>query len=351
MPPLVIDLMQGWRAGLLRGDEAMQREMAQRWLQVERALQAQVDALALELQGGGRVTLGQLGRSRRYRALMGQVDDELGKYARFAEERIVSRQQALLTTAIEHSRAAVSAVATEAELAVQFNRLPVAAVQNMVGLTGAGTPVGDVLADAATVGPDGLRQALVDGIALGRNPVETARRALRQGLAQSFTRMATIARTETLRVYRETTLESYRQSRVVVGYRRLAAKDERTCLGCLMADGQFYALDEPFDEHPAGRCAALPVLSTGTPIDFETGQAWFKRQDAEVQRRMLGPSRYELWRRGEVGLGDLVTRRWDDTWGGALVPTTVGRLATLGRRVGVVDARNMLGVSEAARRV
>ena len=326
MPPLVIDLMQGWRAGLLRGDEAMQREMAQRWLQVERALQAQVDALALELQGGGRVTLGQLGRSRRYRALMGQVDDELGKYVHFAEERIMSRQQALLTTAIEHSRAAVSAVATEAELAVQFNRLPAAAVQNMVGLTGAGTPVGDVLADAAAVGPDGLRQALVDGIALGRNPVETARRALRQGLAQSFTRMATIARTETLRVYRETTLESYRQSRVVVGYRRLAAKDERTCLGCLMADGQFYALDEPFDEHPAGRCAVLPVLNKGTPIDFETGHAWFKRQDAEVQRRMLGPSRYELWRRGEVGLGDLVTRRWDDTWGGALVPTPVRSL-------------------------
>jgi SPP1 gp7 family putative phage head morphogenesis protein len=351
MPPLVIDLMVGWRAELLRGDEALQGEMARRWLGVEQALQAQVDALALELQGSGRVTLGQLARSRRYRSLMEQVDDELGKYARFVEGRVVDRQGALLRAGIGHSQAAIAAVATEAQMTVQFNRLPSAAVEYMVGLTGAGTPVGAVLADAAAVGPDGLRQALVDGIALGRNPLETARRALRQGLGRSFTRMATIARTETLRVYRQTTLEGYRQSNVVVGYRRLCAKDERTCLGCLMADGRFYERDVAFEEHPAGRCAAVPVLERGSPIDFETGQEWFVRQPESVQREMLGPGRWALYERGEVTLNDLVTRRWDETWGGSLSPTPVGRLAALGRRAGAMDARNMLGVSAEARRV
>jgi SPP1 gp7 family putative phage head morphogenesis protein len=332
MPPLVIDLMQNWRADLLRGDEAMQQEMARRWLGLEQALQAQVDALALELQGGGRVTLGQLGRSRRYQQLMRQVDDELARYGRFAEDRIAARQRALLSAAITHSQAAVAAVATDAEILLQFNRLPVAAVENMIGLTGAGTPVGDILADASQVGPEALRQVLVDGIALGRNPLETARRALREGLARSFTRMATIARTETLRVYRETTQESYRRSHVVAGYRRLAAKDERTCLGCLMADGQFHTLDEPFDAHPNDRCTLVPVLNRGAPVDYETGPEWFVRQPESVQRRMLGTGRWELFQRGDLSLGDLVTRRRDDTWGGALVPTSVGRLAALGRR-------------------
>lgn len=327
MPPLVIDLMQGWRADLLRGDEAMQRAMAQRWLGVEQALSAQLDALTLELQrDGGRVTMGQLQRNRRYRALMGQADDELRKYRRFVEGRIVDRQQALLNAAISHSQAAVSAVATEAELLVQFNRLPVSAVENMVGLTGDGNPVRDILADASRDGPEGLTQELVDGIALGRNPVETARRALRLGLAISFTRMATIARTETLRVYRQTTLESYQRSNVVVGYRRLAARDRRTCIGCLFADGRFYRLDQPFDEHPAGRCAMVPVLRSVPPVQFETGQEWFKRQPESTQRAMLGPSRLDLWQRGEVSLDDLVTRRWDDTWGGALVPAPVRSL-------------------------
>lgn len=327
MPPLVIDLMQGWRADLLRGDEAMQREMAQRWLGVERALSTQLDALTLELQrDGGRVTMGKLQRNRRYRELMGQVDDELRKYSRFAERRIVDRQQALLNAAISHSQAAVSAVATEAEMLVQFNRLPVSAVENMVGLTGAGTPVRDILADASRDGPEGLTQELVDGIALGRNPVETARRALRLGLATSFTRMATIARTETLRVYRQTTLESYQRSNVVVAYRRLSARDRRTCIGCLFADGRIYRLDQPFDEHPAGRCAMVPVLRSVPPVQFETGQQWFTRQPESTQRAMLGPSRMDLWQRGEVSLDDLVTRRWDDTWGGALVPAPVRSL-------------------------
>lgn len=268
MPPVVIDMMQSWRADLLRGDAAMQQEMAQQWLGVEQALQAQVDALALELQGGGRVTMGHLQRSRRYQQLMGQVDDELGKYARFVEGRVENRQQALLNAAISHSQAAINAVATEAEILAQFNRLPVSAVENMVGLTGAGTPVRDILADASRVGPEALRQRLVDGIALGWNPLRTARDALRNGLAQSFTRMATIARTETLRVYRQTTLESYRQSNVVVGYRRLAAKDERTCLGCLMADGRQYTLDQPFDAHP--NCVIEGTIVSSSPITGST---------------------------------------------------------------------------------
>jgi SPP1 gp7 family putative phage head morphogenesis protein len=318
--------MQTWRADLLRGDDAMQQAMAQRWLAVEQALQAQIDALALELQGSGRTTLGQLQRSRRYQQLMRQVDDELARYARFTAERIAARQTALLTAAISHSQAAINAVGADAELLLQFNRLPIAAVENMVGLTGAGTPVGDILADASRIGPDALRQTLIDGIALGRNPLETARRALRQGLAQSFTRMATIARTETLRVYRHTTLESYRQSNLVAAYRRLAAKDTRTCLGCLMADGRQYTLDQPFDEHVNGRCAAIPVLRNTPPVQFETGQQWFARQPENVQRTMLGPTRYDLWQRAEVGLDDLVTRQWDDTWGGALVPATVRSL-------------------------
>ena len=329
MPPLVVDLMQRWRAELLRGDAAMQQEMAQRWLGVEQALRVQVEALALEIQNeseGGRPNAEQMMRSRRYQQLMLQIDDELRKYSRFAEGRIVDRQQVLLNAAIEHSQAAINAVAAEMEILVQFNRLPVAAVENMVGLTGAGTPVSDVLADAAAVGPDGLRQALIDGIALGRNPVETARYALRHGLAQSFTRMATIARTETLRVYRETTLEGYRQSRVVVGYRRLAAKNERTCIGCLMADGTFHELTDRFDAHPNCRCAAIPVLNRGAPVDYETGRAWFARQSENVQRQMLGPGRYELWQRGEIGPDDLVTRHWDSTWGGALVPTPLREL-------------------------
>ena len=351
MPPLVVDMLDRWRADLMRSETTTMQEMARRWLGVEQSLQAQIDALALELSGGGPVSMGKLARSRRYQDLMRQVNVELGKYSNYVEERIVDRQRAMLMMGIAHGQQALETVATEAQINAQFNRLPVSAVENLVGLTSSGNPVRDVLADASRVGPDALAQELVNGIALGRNPLETARRALRLGLGQSFTRMATITRTETLRAYRQTTLQSYQASGVVVGYRRLAARDRRTCIACLFADGRFYNLDEPFEAHPCDRCTMIPVLNKGTPTDYETGQEWFARQPESVQREMLGPGRWDLWQRGDVTLGDMVARHEDDTWGGSLVPATVSHLSTIGGRGVPVDARNMLGVSAEARRI
>ena len=301
---------------------------ARAWLQVEQAIQAQVDALALELaQSPGTATMGQLVRSRRYQALMQQVRDELRKYEDYIEPRIRSGQSDMITLALQHSQQAVNAVATEAQIVVPFNRLPVSAVNNMVGLAGDGSPLRAVLADASRVGPDALAQELVNGIALGRNPIQVARRAIRMGLGQSFTRMQTISRTEQLRVYRQTTLQSYQSSRVVQGYRRLSARDDRVCIACLFADGRLYATADGFDEHPNGRCALVPVLVNVPPVQFETGQQWFRSQPEAVQRRMMGAGRYDLWQRGDASLDDMVSRSWSDDWGGSLHPTRVRDLA------------------------
>ena len=49
MPSAVIDAIDAYRAGLLRNEQAQMAEAARRWLQVEQAIQAQVDALAYEL--------------------------------------------------------------------------------------------------------------------------------------------------------------------------------------------------------------------------------------------------------------------------------------------------------------
>ena len=89
-----------------------------------------------------------------------------------------------------------------------FNRLPVAAVENMAGLAGDGSPLRAVLNDAARVGPDAMAQELVNGIALGRNPIAGRPCVpIRLGLGQSFTRMQTIARTVPRRVYRPDDLD------------------------------------------------------------------------------------------------------------------------------------------------
>jgi len=166
-------------------------------------------------------------------------------------------------------------------------------------------------------------QQLVNGVALGLNPREVARRAIRLGLGQSFTRMQAISRSEMLRVYRTTSLASYEASRVIGSYRRLSARDERVCAGCLFADGREYQINEGFDSHVNCRCTLLPQLINGPAIQYQTGSEWFVLQSENTQRTILGKGRYEAWQSGRASLDDMVTRRWDDTWGGALVPTLV----------------------------
>ena len=324
MPPLVVDVINAHRAGLLARESAQMAEQARRWLGVEQALQAQIEALALELaQNPATATMGQLARSRRYQALMEQTRDELRKYSDYMDSSVTAGQRNMISTAIQHSATTVNAVATEAQITVPFNRLSVSAVENMAGLAGDGSPLRAVLNDAARAGPDAMAQELVNGIALGRNPIAVARRAIRIGLGQSFTRMQTIARTEQLRTYRQTTLQSYGASNIISGYTRISARDSRVCAGCLMADGRFYPVDYGFDQHPNCRCSLIPRLRNVQPVQYQDGQSWFRQQPESTQRAILGRGRFEAWRDGRASLDDMVTRIDNPTWGGSLHPTRV----------------------------
>lgn len=229
MPSAVVDTINRYRALLLDAEQAQTAEAARRWLQIEQALQAQVDALAYELANTTTPTFGQLSRSARYRALRQQLNAELAKYVNETEDVITRGQRDMITRAISHSATAINTVATEAQIIVPFNQLPTEAVANMIGLAGDGSPLRAVLNEATRGAGDALGQQLVNGIALGKNPVTVARMAMRLGLGQSFTRLQNIARTEQLRVYRETTLRSYQASGSVIAYRRLSARDNRTC--------------------------------------------------------------------------------------------------------------------------
>jgi hypothetical protein len=321
--PTVVTVVQQHRAALLAREAATMQAAAARWIGVENALNAQVDALALELANTGTPTWGQLVRSRRYAALRQQINAELSKYAGYMDDTITRGQRNMAVMALEHSARAIDAVATEAGIVVPFDRISVAAVEDMIGLAGDGTPLRAILDDAARGAGDALGQQLVNGIALGKNPITVARQAMRLGLGASFTRMQAIARTEQLRAYRSSSLAQYEASRVVVAYKRLSARDRRTCPACLFADGQQYSIEYGFDEHVQGRCTMIPVLANVPPVRFEDGQSWFRSQDEATQRAILGRGRFDLWRRGEASLSDMVSRDWSDTWGGSLRVTRV----------------------------
>lgn len=322
--PEVVRVMREHRAALLRQEQAQMREMAQRWLQVEQRLAQDINDVLAEIrrrQAAGEVFGADQGpyvRLRHYRQLLSQVQGQIGGYSRWVEQALTEREADLVRLAVEQSQLAIEAVQAGAGIRAGFSRLLPSAVENMVANVSGGAPLRELLNQAWPDAATRMTQALVNGTALGWNPRKTAR-SMREGLQQgALQRCLTIARTEQLRVYRQASLETYRASGVVRGYKRLAAKQVRTCISCLVADGRFYALDEEFDEHPNGRCTLVPVVMGVDEPTWESGLAWLERQPEAAQKQVMGLARWDLWKNGRVSLGEMVERHEHPVWGGSL---------------------------------
>ena len=328
--PLVILLLRQFKADLLAREAVQMALMARRWIVVEDALDAAILRVAERIEElteeGGTVSPSRILQLDRYRSLLAQAEREVMRYVSFADGDITAEQTRLGELAIEQSVQTINATYASANAVPGlFDVLPVDAIENMIGFAGDGSPLRALLEEAWPTSAQAMTEALIRATALGINPRETARR-MREGLEQGLNRILTIARTEQLRVYREAGRQAYQESGVVTGYRRLATHDDRVCPACLFAEGQVYELDEPLDEHPNGRCAQVPIVKNLPPITWQTGPTWFNDQDAETQRSILGPGRYEAWQAGQFALDALISRSSDPTWGGSLTPTPLSDL-------------------------
>lgn len=321
----VIIAMRSFKRDLLRQEQTQMRAMANTWLSVERRLSGDMAALAERMSSvardGGTITEGMLYQDARYRYLLSQLTDELGNYTRYAERTITERQAQLARLGIDH---AVSAIETQG-VRVGFARLPVEAVERMVGLAGDGSPLRSLLTATWPDAAQGLTQQLINGTALGWNPRKTAR-AMAQGSTRSLERMMLISRTEGMRVYRTTNVESYRASGVVRGYRRLAARDSRTCLACLVRDGEFIELDDEMAEHPSGRCTCVPIVIGVPEPTWQLGRDWLVEQPAKTQIEVMGQGRYNAWQRGMFGLDEAAQIVPNAIWGDSLAVTALREL-------------------------
>lgn len=261
--PLVVDVMQGHKQALLQKEAAQMASMARKWGDVESAVQDKVEVFVNRVKQDG-LTPGQLASRQfqldRYASLLAQVQKEHAKYVDFADGSIQAGQKQFAAAGIKAAGDAIRAVGADYGVKMAFDILPIDAVEFMVGLAGDGSPLRDLLTNAFASGAQGMLDQLIRATALGRNPQATARQMVRDGLSQSLSRMMNIARTEQLRVHRESSRQQYTNSGVVESYRRLATKDRRVCAACLMADGETYELTESLKEHASGRCVVKETL-------------------------------------------------------------------------------------------
>lgn len=327
--PLIIRAMLQFKADLLAGEAAQIEAMGARWLAIEATLQDSFEVLAqhLETAADGPLTHAKLLRMERYRRLLDQVQAQLDGYADFAVVQVSRGQLAHLRLGLQHAVESIrDYFQTYGKVAGAFDLLPVSAIEAIVGFASDGSPLRSLFAAAWPESVEGLTQALIDGVALGRNPIETARQ-MRAKFGTGFHRAINIARTEQLRAYRASNIGQYQHSKLVDGYMRLSARDNRVCAACLMADdGTVYPLTTPFEEHPQGRCSPVPVVKGLPIVRWQSGQSWFLAQDPATQRSILGPQRYDAWLNQEFELADVVKRVENETWGASLVPTPLHEL-------------------------
>lgn len=323
--PYVITLIRQFRERLINGETQQLATMAAEWVTIEYRLQAYVESLVADIQvrvaAGEAIPIDRLVKLERYLRLNTQVQLELGAFMDNQAAIIANMQQQLAQAGLADANTVLSLLdsMTAGNVIGAWDILPVEAVANMVGLAGDGSPLRVLLDEAIATGSQQALAGLVEATALGYNPRRTARMFF-EGLAGGLNRAMVIARTEQLRVYRDAARQQYQQSGVVVGYKRISARDTRVCPACLLADdGTVYPLDQPFDEHPQGRCAIVPVVER-IPVNWQTGKDWLQQQPEATQQYILGKGRYNAWQEGLITLDDIPTRKFDETWGGAIVP-------------------------------
>lgn len=165
-----------------------------------------------------------------------------------------------------------------------------------------------------------MDQAMSDGILRGKNNraiVAEVQRSLQDKLTPY--QASRIVRTETMRTYRGVLNDQLKEfpEGVIIGYRRMAGLDKRTCGTCVAMHNHISPVPHD-DYHVMCRCVEVPVFSEDlveAPAGgYETGAQWLLKQPVEEQKRILGPGRYQEWKDG-TALVDMVEYKSNPYWG------------------------------------
>jgi hypothetical protein len=213
----------------------------------------ELDSLILKLASQENLSENQLYKLALYKQFKGQAEEQIREYAQFADSVVSEGQKYAGKAGIE---SAEKMIGLEVK---HFQKLPKDVINNFIGKTFYdGAKINDTL--FATSYPDYMdkvKQQLLNGVALGRNPKVVAKLISKESNAplwQSYR----LARTESLSIFRTTAEMAYETSGVCKGWERLEADD--ACDFCQSENGKVYEFGQEAEWHPNCRGAKIPVL-------------------------------------------------------------------------------------------
>jgi SPP1 gp7 family putative phage head morphogenesis protein len=312
----IISAAYQFRADVLRGDRDMLRQLSSAYSLIDKSLNRQLRELQRDIERAQRegktVNRDWLRRSFRYQQLIRQVKGEIAGFSFNARQFIEAKQRQAFDLGQSHATGLIEAALPE----ITFARLPTEAIQELVGVLANGSPLNKVLDRLGPAAARDIREALITGLGSGHS-VQKIAREIRQAIDVPRWKALQIARTETMRAYRQSSLATYAANDDVLdGWYWLSAKSTRTCVACWDLHGTLFPLSKTFfPSHVACRCSSIPAVKGSHP-NITAGAVLFNELPADQQQTILGPSRYEMYASG-TPLDDFVILTRGKDWGGA----------------------------------
>lgn len=329
----VQQLADRYRAALLRSEDAAVHQMLAAWSDAYWPIHQEVTELAGKIAraraAGDEVSAAWLYQQRRLQAVLDEVRRQVIRYTVAAARATTLQQTAAVGLAMQDAAEMMNAVVARnlPGLAATFAAIDPAVVTTAVGYLGDGSPI---LAHLSRTLPgdmvDRIRDTIMRGVIQGKSQDWMLREVTRD-LSIAHSRATTILRTESLRIYRETTRQTFvANADVLDTWVWTASLDGRCCVACVVMHGTEHPITATLDGHPRCRCTMIPrtktwaqLGATGVPETRlplpEPGAEWLVSQSPAVQRALMGSAKYEAWKAGEVSLEDMVARHTSPVWG------------------------------------
>jgi SPP1 gp7 family putative phage head morphogenesis protein len=310
---------------VLAGEQKAVNRVLGAWKEAKKGIDQKLVAVTKKIQeattNGQAVSQAWLYQQHRWTEFLVSIEKEIDSYSKAAAEITTEQQAVNVRLGAKHAKD----LAKVAGVKVGFTMLPDQAFTDLVGFLTDKSPLHELFKQ---LGPDAVttaRAIFAQEMAAGSNPRKIAKR-FRDELEMTKTRSVLIARTETLRSYRTAAQRNYENnSHVVIAGRWSSSRDSRTCYLCLAKDGTIIEHGQDFPAHPGCRCAIVPVVKF-LDVDRGTGEEWLTQQPEEVQKKKLGPGRYNLWKSGDASLQDMVRIKSHPRWGKSIQSVPISQI-------------------------
>lgn len=291
-------LMNTFRQAAGAQDAAAMADLGRAWGVIEKALEGDVNALTDQIQArreaGRPVTKSNLVTLDRYQSLLTNLSRQVNGFINGPAATTIARSQSVLA-GLGASQAQTAIIGAGQGAFTQISR---SIIDSVITATRGGSPLSSLLAAAYPEAAQGITDIFISQVVQGINPRVIAQRVIAKGLAKGLNHVLLVSRDQGNRAWRNTAQAQYQRSGVVNEYMRVAARGPRTCVACLALDGAIYKTDQLMPLHPQCRCAIVPIVIGFPPPKIGRGSDWLATQPIDIQREILGPERYDRYKRG-----------------------------------------------------